>query len=210
MRFRVLTVMSLLCLMALPALAQDKKAMSPEEQKMMETWMKAMTPGAKHQELADMAGDFTMDIKMWNDPSAPAQTATGTCNRKMVLGGRYLMETAKAEMMGMPFEGIGYTTYNNVTGEHDTIWMDNMSTAICMGSGKIDGNTCTANLTYANATTWKKDTAKTVFKMVDKDHQVFEWYENVNGSPVKKMEITYARAGKADAGAKTGSSGGGW
>jgi hypothetical protein len=64
-------------------------------------------------------------------------------------------------------------------------------------------------MTYANASTWKKDTAKSVFKTVDKDHQVMEWYEMANGNPVKKMEITYTRAGKVDAGTQK-SSGGGW
>ena len=31
-------------------------------------------------------------------------------------------------MMGMPFEGIGRTGYDNVTGKYWSTWIDNMST----------------------------------------------------------------------------------
>ena len=35
-----------------------------------------------------------------------------------------------------------------------------------------------------------------VIKVVDKDHHLFEWYDNSRGPETKTMEISYTRAGK--------------
>jgi hypothetical protein len=195
-------------LAAVPVLAQEGGAMTAEQQKYMEAWMKSMTPNEHHQGLADMAGDFTMTMRMWEDPSAPPTESKGTATRRMVMGGRYLLEEVKAEMMGMPFEGMGLNTFNNITGEYEYVWLDNMSTSIAVSSGAMEGNVLTTNLSYSNPQTWKKDTARTVLKVIDKDKQVFEWHENRGGTFVKTMEIEYVRASKAATAPKA--SGGGW
>jgi hypothetical protein len=38
-----------------------------------------------------------------------------------------------------------------------------------------------------------KTKAREVIKVVDKDHHIFEWYEDRGGQEVKTMEINYAR-----------------
>ncbi len=67
-----------LCLLALPALAQDKPkepaaadhgmAMGAAE---MEAMKKAMSPGEPHKRLARMVGDWTYTNKMWMAPGQP-------------------------------------------------------------------------------------------------------------------------------------------
>jgi hypothetical protein len=44
---------------------------------------------------------------MWMDESQPPATQTGTAEYEMTLGGRYMAQHYKSEMMGMPFEGVG-------------------------------------------------------------------------------------------------------
>src|SRR5207249_2631434 len=82
-------------LLATPALAQGGKEppqMTPEQKAEMEAYVKAGTPGAPHQWLASMAGDYDLKIRSWHEASAPAMEDTGTATRKMLLEGRVLIE----------------------------------------------------------------------------------------------------------------------
>jgi hypothetical protein len=60
----------------------------------------------------------------------------GESESKPILGGRYLMETDKFEMMGMPFEGLSIVGYDNLTGEYTSFWADTMSTWWVTATGK--------------------------------------------------------------------------
>ena len=51
------------------------------------------------------------------------------------MGGRYLEQRFKGDIMGMPFEGIGYTGYDNVKKQYWGTWMDNMSTGMMTSTG---------------------------------------------------------------------------
>jgi hypothetical protein len=121
----VLCLLALALLAAGPALTQEgaqeeameAPEMSADEAAMMEAWMKAMTPGPQHQMLADTAGEWTFTIKSWMDPEAEPMVSEGTAHRTMELGGRVVEEVVESSMMGQPFEGIGRTGYDNLTGE---------------------------------------------------------------------------------------------
>ena len=43
--------------------------------------------------------------------------------------------------MGMSFEGMGVTGYDNLKGKYDTIWMDNMASGMMHGTGSFDETT---------------------------------------------------------------------
>ena len=75
-----------------------------------------------------MVGTFSTTMTMWLEPGAEAMLSEGTSYNHWVLGGRYLQQDYKADFMGMPFEGIGTTAYNNSTGKYQGSWLDNMST----------------------------------------------------------------------------------
>src|SRR5688500_12257135 len=94
--------------------AQHDQKMSPEQAAMMKKWQEYMTPGEAHAMLAKSNGEWTQDITMWMDPSAPPSKSTGTASNSMILGGRYQQSINKGSFDGMPFEGIGTTAYDNV------------------------------------------------------------------------------------------------
>ena len=54
----------------------------------MEAWMKYMTPGPEHQQMASMTGEWNAAVKMWMAPGAPVNESTGTAKFRMILGGR--------------------------------------------------------------------------------------------------------------------------
>ena len=56
----------------------------------MDVYKKLGTPGAPHKLLANMAGSWNTKIKSWMEPNNPPMESTGTCEQKMILGGRFL------------------------------------------------------------------------------------------------------------------------
>src|SRR5262245_22815249 len=67
-------------------------AMDPE---LMAKMTAFATPGPDHKVLDALVGKWTTQVKMWMDPAGPAMDATGSCEIKWILGGRYLQEEDK-------------------------------------------------------------------------------------------------------------------
>src|SRR5687768_2235337 len=135
MKVRALTVA--LCaglLVAGAAAAQDAKPadkpMSAEEKAMMDAWAKFATPAEGHRALAGMVGTWDAEVTSWMSPGQPPVKSKGISENRMVLGGRWVESKFTSEMMGQPFEGVGYTGYDNHKKKYMGTWMDNMSTAV--------------------------------------------------------------------------------
>ena len=192
------TTVAVVLLSAPLALAQQSgKApeMTPEQKAEMEAYAKAATPGPQHQQLASMAGNYTMKVKSWPAAGAPPMEDSGTATRKMDLEGRVLVEEVHSTMMGQPFTGHGMTGYDNVAGKYWSTWNDNMSTGVIVSHGTCDAkNTCEYTGTYNDPI--KKAPVKTRMKSreVDPKTEVFEMYgPGKDGKEFKMMEITYTK-----------------
>ncbi len=162
----------------------------------MEAWAKAAAPGPEHEAMASMAGMWDAQVKNFMDPAAPPMESKGTAEFAMELGGRYMVQRFHGEMMGQSFEGLGYDSFDNITKTYRSIWMDNMSTAISVMTGKADPATRT--ITYAgsmnDAVSGTPIPMETVLTFVDKDHQKMEMRQpGPDGKMVKTMEILYSR-----------------
>jgi hypothetical protein len=203
MKIHPLAALTLGCLLATTAFAKDKKAatpppMTPEQQAMMEAWQKAATPNERHKQLlAEFEGTWNTKMTSWMDPSAPPSTETGKSVNTAVLGGRQLRMDYSGQFMGQPFEGVGYTGYNNVTGKYFSTWSDNMSTGLFVSEGDYDP--ASKSYTYsAQMPDPMKNGAlvpvRETVRIVDKDHVNFEMYETRDGKEVKTMQIEYTRA----------------
>lgn len=197
-----------LCLVLLTALplavaAKEPKAAktaphpSAEQQAMMEAWQKAGTPGEQHKQLAGMAGNWTTKQTMWMEPGAPPMVQSGTATGTLVLGGRHVRQDYKGEWMGQPFEGVGYTGYDNVTGKYYSSWMDSGSTGLFVSYGDYDPATRTYTFTGEMtdpAAGGAKIPVRQLVRIVDNDHHVFDMYETRGGKEMHAMQIEYARA----------------
>ena len=179
-----------------PVTGKEKKQEDKMDmQAMMEVYTKLATPGAPHKVLASMAGSWNTKIKSWMEPNKPPMESTGTCEQKMLLGGRFLQQEFTGDMMGSPFNGIGVTGYDNHTKKYVSTWMDSMGTAILVfeGTASADGKTITQESRYDDPIKgpmkWRS-----VTKIVDDNTHVFEMYEtDKRGKEEKMMEITYTR-----------------
>jgi len=184
-------------LVCLTLIADDKPAAKKMDMDpaMMEAMMKAGMPGPAHKMLDGMAGTWDTKVSSWMAPGSDPMVSTGTSENKWIMGGRYMEQRFKGDFMGMPFEGLGYTGYDNVKKQYFGTWIDSMSTGMMtsVGTGG-SGNTMTFKGTYADPMTGKDVMCEEKVTVIDNDHTVFEmWAPAPDGKMFKSMEIAYAR-----------------
>ena len=174
-----------------------KAAPSKEEQAQMEAMMKAATPGDMHKKLDGMVGTWDAKITMYGMPGQPPTMSTGTSENSWVLGGRWIEQKFSGNFMGMPFNGIGYTGYDNIKKTYVGTWMDNFSTSMMTSTGGPDADGkggWTFTGTMDDPMTGKSMTLTEKVTMVDKDYHMWEmWGPGPDGKNMKMMEISYSR-----------------
>jgi hypothetical protein len=116
----------------------QEPAQEPGQDEAMAPYIAAATPGAEHEWLARMAGEYEVTTKMWMDPSAEPEVNTATAKSEMALGGRYLMDHYEGTFAGMSFQGRGMTGYDNTLHKYVSTWIDNMGTGILSSVGERD------------------------------------------------------------------------
>lgn len=173
------------------SLAQE--AMDQNEQ--MKIWMEYMTPGTMHDMLAKSVGEWKTISKFWMDPAGEPMVTEGAAKTEMILGGRYQQTIHTGSVMGMPSEGIFLLGYDNAIDEFTSVWIDNLGTGTSVARGKYDENTNSLNMTGTMVDPMSKKEMKirTVMKIIDDTHHIFEMYLSYDGEEFKSMEIEFAR-----------------
>jgi hypothetical protein len=189
----LLAALAVAVVLVAPVRAQE----AMDQEAMMKLWEKYSTPSAHHKDFEKYVGKWNASMKMWMDPSAPPVESPGSAEYTLLLGGRWLMQNFKGTMMGMPFEGLGLSGYDNFREEYVSTWMDNVSTAGIKITGKRNAETGELTMTgpMDEPMTGERDkTFKAVEKWLGPDSFVFAAYDNIPGKgEVKVMEITYTR-----------------
>ena len=187
------------------AFAEAIQVNSPEEAKavaekaaMMEK-MKALTsPSDAHKVLEPLAGKWNYTAKFQMSPDAPATEMAGMSESEMIYGGRFLRETVRGTWQGQPFEGAGYTGYDNIRQEYVSVWIDGMATGVMKSSGQYDAATKTLGTSGSNSCpfTGEKDRkGRMETTLIDNDHYTMTSYAaGPDGKEYKMMEIAYTRA----------------
>ena len=195
MRTKVLMALALL-VVCTSVVAQQKKDSAPDQKAMMEAMMKAMMPGDAHKLLEPMVGTFDVKVVAWMMPGQPPTDGKGTAVSTWVLGGRYVEQKFSGQFMGMPFEGIGYTGYDNVKKSYWSTWVDNMGTGVMTSSGSTGdgGKTWKFMSSMPDPMTGKDTPEESRLIVTDHDHYSMEmWSPGPDGKMMKMMEIAYAR-----------------
>ena len=189
---------TLCCVLGTPSQAQDSKPpqLTPEQQAEMKAYEAAGTPGEPHRKMAAMAGDYTVKVRSWHEPGAPATEETGKATRSMALDGRVLVEQFEGTMMGAPFTGHGMSGYDNVTGQYWSTWNDSMSTGLMVSSGNCDAQgTCTFEGSYNDPVRKAPVKIRMTSRWTGPDTEVFEMHgPDKQGREMKMMEMTYTRS----------------
>ena len=208
---RWVTVAALSAAISLPCLGQDKdkpkdKATGqPKESEMMAMMMEMAKPGENHKMLAEGVGTWDYHVKAWMspDPNAAPTESSGTSITRAVLDGRFFisehtgkmqMPGSDGKMMEMDFKGIGTEGYDNVKKKFVATWIDNMGTMIMNLEGTYDAATKT--LTYRGEYEMMpgmKTKVREVLRVPDRNHRIFEFFEDRGGTEVRVLEIGYTR-----------------
>lgn len=127
----VSAVVVALMLISLSAVAQDQAEAEVTGQ------MPAMGPPEEMKQLEWMVGIWSVDGKMWMDPSVDAPMSfTATAEFEYDLGGAVLEMEYASQMMGTPFLGKSFTTWDRERGEWQDTWMDNLTGRQMMMTGQ--------------------------------------------------------------------------
>lgn len=174
------------------------QGMSADEMEMMKKWQAFATPGKAHEHLARKAGDWDLRVTMWQSPGAPPVESTSHSEMKTIMGGRYLVDHTRGSFMGMSFEGMGLSGYDNLKKKYVTLWIDNMGTGLMVSEGSMEGQVCTyvGEGPDVMSGTYKK--WRTVETFIDDDTWKTQMYgPGPDDKEFKMMEITYRRAKKS-------------
>jgi hypothetical protein len=169
---------------------------NPVENKAMENWTKYSTPGQPHQFLAKQKGDWGVAVKMWMQPGAPPNESEWMAHGKMILGGRYLQMQYHGMMMGMHFEAITISAFDNHLKAFITTWLDNMGTGVYQGRGILDdaGKVLTETGEMYDAMMGHNMNMKTVTTHSSNDRFTVVMYHSMPGAKeFKSMEMVFTR-----------------
>jgi Protein of unknown function (DUF1579) len=157
----------------------------------------AMTPGPGQARLEPMVGTFNVKIRSWVAPNKPPVESTAVAVSVWVLGHRYIQSMLSGYVLNEPFDGIGYTAYDNVSKTYQTAWMDSGSTGMTWYRGGFDGATKSARMkaTVPNALTGKPTPLELRLSILDNgDHMTELWGQGHGTAMFKMMELRYTRA----------------
>jgi hypothetical protein len=181
-------------LIAQNMIAADKPATAdPAAAEMMKKFEAAGTPGAEHKALEPLVGDWNVEVKLWMAPEAPPEITKGSAKSSWAMNGRFVQEEFKGEFMGKPFRGLSFMGYDNTKKKYNSVWMDDMHTAMFTseGEGSADGKTISLEGKSDCPLTGQKDMPmKQVFRIMSRDKHVFEMYDLSKGEQVKTLTYT--------------------
>ncbi len=161
-----------------------------------EAWAKLAAPGIHHEHLKALEGKWLVKAKATFMPGQPLEESEGKSTMKMVLGGRFLRQELDATMGGMPFQGIGFTGYDNGLQKYVGCWMDSMGTMMMTFTGTCseEGRVLTTTSEFKDPLSGQVKKAKMVTRVLDKDKHTFEMFDiGADGKESKSLELTYTR-----------------
>jgi hypothetical protein len=165
------------------------------DEKMMETYKKFGSPEESHKWLKRMEGKWLVEGKYWMDSLKPPVESENSSEQEMVLGGRFLKQKYSGQMMGEEFSGIGFLGYNNISRMYESVWIDNMNTAMYFFEGNLEENG-KALVVKGEADDPIKGPMKHryITRIIDDNTLKTEMYATFKGGKEEKMmEETYTR-----------------
>lgn len=168
-------------------------AMDPAMAKMIEMG----TPGAEHELLEGMVGEWNAECTFEMEPGKP-MTSKAKSSNHWVLDKRYIQQEYSGDFMGQPFNGMSVIGYDKYQKKYFSTWIDSMSTSLYVSYGTYDPATKTYTFSgegpdCTDASGTKMCKMKNVVKIMDKNKHVFTMFSEKDGKMVQGMEIVYSR-----------------
>jgi len=135
---------------------------------------------------------------MWMVPGAEPMESECKATVTPVMDGRYTKCEWEGEMPGMgPYHGFGIYGFDNVSQEFVSIWLDNHSTGIMKGVGKLsaDGKTLTWEFTHNCPITKKPTMMREIETTTGPNTKMLEMFgtDPKSGKEFKMMSVELAK-----------------
>jgi hypothetical protein len=175
-------------------LAQETKV-PPSPSALLKALEEAGKPGPEHAKLHPFVGDWTVTAKLWTDPSQPPAEARGTAERKWIMGGRFIQETARMECGGKAFDVLGLLGYDHAQKKFTVVkacgFCGTISTglATCANSGtrfECAKEECCP-------VTGQKIKGRDEIVIESNDRIVVNVFKTIDGKELKVMEVVSTR-----------------
>jgi len=157
----------------------------------MKRYQEACTPGAAHRKLEAFVGEWetSLTIQMGGQRSPASK---GTASVRWLFPGRWLANEHKGQFSGMLLLG-----FDNFKGRYVMSSVDTMETSLKTASGLWNRDETALSLhgTIDEPLTPEQDKpVKYVWRIVDKDHLVFEVHDlAIDPGDTKVIEVEYTR-----------------
>src|SRR5262249_21232922 len=129
------------------------------------------TPGAAHESLAKLAGNYTTVSRFFAQPGAAPIESAGEATLSMTLDGRFLAEEDPGNVFGHPSKSLKMVGYNNASKRYEGIWTYTMSTAImALNGSSVDGGKTVSFAASFDDAGGVKEKLSIVMRRADDDH----------------------------------------
>ncbi len=179
-----------------PAGAADDSKQPQESESLVDTWVRFAMPGQHHRLLRKLVGSWDMSVAYRMDSGSEVVESRGTCQRKWVLGNRFVLEEFDGGSLALPFRGLAVYGYDAFEEKYTSVWLDTTSTALTTSQGTCSGECEVIAFTGQHGDPWtgKKRPSRGVTRLVSDDEHVLELYEpGTDGKEFRVLEIRYTR-----------------
>ena len=119
------------------ALSQEKRS-DAEKAKLAAKYYELAKPGPEHKQLESLVGAWDQEVKYWMQPGKPPMTFKGTCQNRMILGGRFLLSESKSGEGPMAVENMIIVGFDRRNKKYTTVALDTMGTYWVTAAGPYD------------------------------------------------------------------------
>jgi hypothetical protein len=164
----------------------------------MQACILAGTPGEQHEHLANSVGQWHGTTTMWMVEGAEPMESECKVTVTPMMDGRYTKCEWKGDMPGMgPYHGFGIYGFDNVSQKFVSIWIDNHSTGIMQGVGKLspDGKTLSWEFTHNCPITKKPTVMREIETVTGPNTKTLEMFatDPKSGKEYKMMRVELAK-----------------
>jgi hypothetical protein len=134
-------------------------------------------------------------VKLWTDPNQPPAEAKGTVERKWILGGRFVQESAKVQCHGKSFEGLGLLGYDRAQKKFTAVRACGLCGTISHGLATCNDSGTRFECTKEECCplSGQKIKGRDEILVESKDRIVVNVFKTLNGKEAKVMQIITVR-----------------
>jgi hypothetical protein len=183
-----------LCVLPGRIRGQDRKV--PESPAaLLKALAEAGKPGPEHKKLEPFVGSWTLTVRLWTDPNQPPAEAKGTVERKWILGGRFVQESAKIQCHGKSFEGLSLLGYDRAQKKFTAVWACGLCGTMSHGLATCNdsGTRFECSKEECCPLTGQKIKGRDEILIESKDRIVVNVFKTLNGKEAKVMQIVTVR-----------------